>query len=362
MYAMVTGADIQPSDAGRLNTIINFASIIAMTLMLLQARLYIAAPVTLATVSLYASEYLGLAPHPAQLGAALFATLLPMTIVCLPAAEVKDRRYWGWIIVSTIVLALSFCIRQSIGMMGAAAAALTILYILWRGEDRGSTKVLRTGLLACAIIAASLAPAAILRSRDAIWNVPPPNHIEGHGIWHNVYIGLGAVPNKFGIEWRDEYAMKKVQEVYPSVTYVSDEYYAILRSMYFDALKTDPIEVFRIYGEKLYIVFQKHLQRPFPNVPWLVPLLAVVALSAAGIFALLRLRRLSGDTLRTAHIPAMLIAAVFIAFFCAQGMIIHPDVQYLFPVGAFVLIAASVSIDAIVVARIAGRRIIVVAT
>ncbi len=57
--------------------------------------------------------------------------------------------------------------------------------------------------------------------------------ITHHGIWHNAFMGLGYIPNSYGIKWDDANPIKFVQQVNPSTGYMTNEYYSILRGLYF---------------------------------------------------------------------------------------------------------------------------------
>ncbi|MEK7580865.1 MAG: hypothetical protein AAB512_01155 [Patescibacteria group bacterium] len=57
--------------------------------------------------------------------------------------------------------------------------------------------------------------------------------ITHHGIWHNAFMGLGYIPNSYGIQWDDNNPIKFVHQVNPNVGYMTNEYYSILRGLYF---------------------------------------------------------------------------------------------------------------------------------
>src|SRR3990167_710000 len=65
------------------------------------------------------------------------------------------------------------------------------------------------------------------------FNVASSDMITHHGIWHNAFMGLGYIPNSYGIQWDDNNPIKFVHEVNPNINYMTNEYYSILRSLYF---------------------------------------------------------------------------------------------------------------------------------
>lgn len=61
-----------------------------------------------------------------------------------------------------------------------------------------------------------------------------------HPFWHNAYIGLGYLPNPYGIEWNDSVAADFVKRQNPEAAYLSPEYERTLRDEYFRIARTDP--------------------------------------------------------------------------------------------------------------------------
>lgn len=88
---------------------------------------------------------------------------------------------------------------------------------------------------------------SILIARDAIWKTDTTNLIRGHGISHNLFIGLGAEKNSWGIKWDDSSADYFAKKVNPNVQYCSEEYYQILTMKYLQFLRENPIESLKIY-------------------------------------------------------------------------------------------------------------------
>lgn len=83
-----------------------------------------------------------------------------------------------------------------------------------------------------------LAPTLLLnevRSRRNLkyFNGESSDMITHHGIWHNAFMGLGYIPNSYGIQWDDNNPIKFVHRVNPNVGYMTNEYYDILQNIYF---------------------------------------------------------------------------------------------------------------------------------
>jgi hypothetical protein len=157
--------------------------------------------------------------------------------------------------------------------------------------------------------------------------------MEQHGIWHNLYIGLGAVENPFGIEWRDGNAIDTVKKIDPSLRWGSNRYFHILRDLYFDILWQNPIEVVKVYLKKLYIT----LTTVAPGWPqfWNIrTILLLIGLSAA----LARIGSLA--TIPPWH-PAdavLAVSVIFIGAFLGQATLFHFDMQYTSPIQVFFLL------------------------
>lgn len=72
-----------------------------------------------------------------------------------------------------------------------------------------------------------------------------------HAFWHNIYIGLGFLNNKYDIKYSDSYGGEKVYSMSPDATYGSEEWNSILRSEVFKIAKNDPAFILRQVFAKL---------------------------------------------------------------------------------------------------------------
>jgi len=73
-------------------------------------------------------------------------------------------------------------------------------------------------------------------------------------IWHTMYIGLGYLPNDYGIRYEDGVANARVQRDAPGTGYLSARYDAVIRAAYFDVLGQHPLEVIKQYAAKIVAV------------------------------------------------------------------------------------------------------------
>jgi hypothetical protein len=173
--------------------------------------------------------------------------------------------------------------------------------------------------------------------------------LEQHGIWHNLYIGLGAAPNPFGIEWADANAKAAAERIDPSVVVSSPRYFDILREQYFEILAHHPIDVVAVYLRKLEITLKTGL-------PGRINVLEALLLLgfASAIYISLSLRSKPGWTAVDA---ALIMSWIYIIFFIGQAMLFHYSIQYLFPIQIFFLLiigATAECIRSVIAFRIPG--------
>jgi hypothetical protein len=82
-----------------------------------------------------------------------------------------------------------------------------------------------------------------------------------HPIWHNMYIGLGYRPNRYGITWDDSVAYATVRRLSPRARFVSAEYERTLRDEYFRIAREDPRLVIDNLTSKLEVIVKEAAAR-----------------------------------------------------------------------------------------------------
>lgn len=80
-----------------------------------------------------------------------------------------------------------------------------------------------------------------------------------HPKWHSIYIGLGYLPNSYGIEYSDTIAADKVKSIQPQAFYCSTEYENVLRTECFKLLKSDIGFCVKTFLWKAFAVFKRVL-------------------------------------------------------------------------------------------------------
>lgn len=333
LYSAVTGAEIRPEQISLLNTALNYAALVALALLLMASGLPVASLALLTGGTLVANHLHALTPHPAQFAAACLAAILPIAILGQPRAR------GGWIAAGFAGLALALLLREAIGMMGVLTGLIATGLLFARQRTFAAV------LVAAAIVATSAAPFLLLRARDVVYQLPAPERLESHGAFANLYMGLGGVPNRFGIEWSDFSAIDAVKAVDPSVAYLSPRFYEILQTRYFEIVRESPAAVASIYLQKLALTLRTDL----PSLPFRPSLwLTLLSIAVAGV--LVR-RRWRFDVVVGSFDAVMVTCACLVGAFVAQAVLISFDMQYLFPVQVFPLLAAAAIVDMLLPVR-----------
>ncbi len=174
-------------------------------------------------------------------------------LLCVPllmlAAQGVWRRRFGLALVGVASLAASFAnsIRghSGTGIVLAALAVVLLRERAWRGRLAGVALV-----LAAYVLIFPLGFKAITTYSYHHVHMPNENLIAGHPLWHSMYIGLGYLPNRWGLQWNDSIAANAVTKVDPSAGYLSPRYEHDLRHLYFGIVEDDPGYVAKVYAVK----------------------------------------------------------------------------------------------------------------
>jgi hypothetical protein len=333
IYSAVTGKSVSQADISIFNSTVNYVGITLLAVLLFCLQLPLASFLILALCPSPSDAYHMLGPHPAQFGAACFAAVLPLALLGIPVVSKNSRGLWIWIVVGIACLSVATLLRQAIGLMGVVGGCTAVMANLVMHRPYTRQAVIGGVALVTAIFASYQTPALVNMSRNMAYHLPPAQLIEQHGIWHNLYIGLGAVDNPFGINWIDGDGAKAASRVDPTVVYLSARYFAILRHEYFRILTQHPIEVAVVYLRKLGAVLNTRITPPLNGSKlWqaLVPLL-LVAVYARRFLWFRRSGWFAADVV-------FAIGALYAALFIAQGVLFHYSQLYLFPIYLFLLL------------------------
>lgn len=341
LYSMLTRKPVAAKDVSTINTAVNFVGISLLAALLFCLRLPVVSSAVLTGGPLLANQYYAIGPHPANLGVACLAAILPIAVLGMPMADRSRKLFWVWFGLGICGLSAAMLYREAIGLMGVVAGivATCVSYLSSAKGTRGPV------LGYIAVIGASVAviamPNVIFHARDVAFNIPPSSMMQQHGAWHNLYIGLGAVENPFGLSWDDSVALQAARRVDPSVRFASNDYYALLRREYLEIVVHHPWQVAVIYLKKLWAALR--ISR--------IGLTLIVVLVPI-MFARQRLRRaVPGWIVADA---VLLVNTLFIGMFFAQAMLFSQSIQYLFPIEVFLLLGFGVAVQLLLLLFRAG--------
>jgi hypothetical protein len=167
-------------------------------------------------------------------------------LLCLPLVFVVLKRTWSrWsiaLLLLTMVLAsFATSIRIHTGLP-ILLAALAVVFLKERSWPRRAAISIALVVASFSFSVGVLDAARI--ARDETVGVDfRKSYPSQHPFWHNAYIGLGYVPNKYGISWNDQVAIDAVAKKNPHAGYLTPAYENTLRGIYFNLFRHDPLFV-----------------------------------------------------------------------------------------------------------------------
>lgn len=199
-------------------------------------------------------------------------------LLALPLIILADRRRYGLVPALMLAAVLASVLQSLRSPMGLAVAA-PIAVVVWRNRHALSAR--RSIAFAAALLAAFLAiQPTLLRAvelhRDAEVGSDAfaQGVAEAHPFWHPVYLGLGYLPNEYGIRWDDSEGLAAAQRIDPDVRYLGSGYGEILRKEYFSVWRESPGYAAEVYLRKLQVVFAHAVEKL--GAVLLLPLAAIV--------------------------------------------------------------------------------------
>jgi MFS family permease len=202
---------------------------------------------------------------------ALFLAVLPLTLgfggdiywvpawaalVLLPPLIMldRDRPRWWFPGVVGLAVAASFAssLRSNAGLPIVLVAIFVVLTarVPWWKRGLGTLAV-----LLAYISISSLGLAAVRDYRDAdLGRQLGEGEPTAHSFWHPAYLGLGYLPNEYGIYFRDDIALTHAQRENPGVRYLSREYDETLRDLTLRLVREDPGFVIGSVARKAVVV------------------------------------------------------------------------------------------------------------
>jgi hypothetical protein len=240
-------------------------------------------------------------------------------------------------------LALSFCvhIRESIGLMGFLMSTLVLgLQTFCRRKTLTFKCVAKMVALFMVVFTAYHSPKATIWVRNHTLSMAPYPYQIQHGFAHNLYIGIGEFPNKWGIKLSDFDGFEEAKRLRPDLVHCSPEYNKFLLRRYVDRVLEDPWEILRIYRLKIVTLMQQKFRAlsPFgwPLISILIGMLTVLCVGR-------RWRAHQDDLpLCTQVLGLSLLILGFIVLFVMQGICACISYKYARPIEIFVLLFAAI--------------------
>jgi hypothetical protein len=195
----------------------------------------------------------------------------------------RDWPRFGWLALGSIAFAAGWLssIRANAGLPIMIAAVMVLL--MRRLPVSRLLAALALLLVAYASIA-TFAIGAVVAHSDRRLTVAAKRAEPVPHVWHTLYIGLGYLPNDYGIRYKDEVAVARVQREAPGTPYLSSRYVSVIRKAYFDVVRADPVEVLWQYTAKALVTAAD----AFPYI--LLALLTIPAMLLLGCDRLARRR------------------------------------------------------------------------
>lgn len=315
LKAKIQARDMQYADVAELNMYIKLVGGITLLTLIFSMRLYFLFFLLLIFIQKSFFKGIWTDHHVTYIGVTALAMILPLVVIGSHTRFLESKRAFYFGLVGTISLGLATLIRGAIGMMGLIVTGYVVAEVLWmqRKELKRATFTL---LLALFAFFAAGAAHWVFMIRDQVSPVEISKFMQekslfntGHGTSHTLYVGLGVVKNPWGIEWNDLCGKEAVNRYDSNISYISPEYFNAIQKLYLNIIKDHPIEVTKVYWEKLKL----HWQLPYFSK--YMPLMLLMLL----------LLYFFQRRLITFHLA--LVGFLFMGLYILQGVLAHP-LQY----------------------------------
>lgn len=337
IWAMATNSAVSLVDVARLNAVLNTVGLVVLAGFLFALRAYLASFVLLLVGPVAYLQWIGVSPHWGLIGTASLALILPMALIARDYGLLSRGSGNAWVAAGIVGLALAALLREPIGVM-CLAASLAVVGFLAARRRRAGRRLRDLLVTAPLVLVASAATTWVVMARDASFEMEPAHRVATHNFSHTLYIGLGAVPNAFGLRYEDEDARAAVERVAPEVINSSPEYYRILWSLYWSRLRDAPAEVMRIYFEKSKRILADRILDSAPPLA-IVVIVMMVHFAVATAFGVWR--RI--DFAQGALIEGAALA--LIGFFILQAILASHNRVFAMPIGAALLMLLGVLLE-----------------
>jgi hypothetical protein len=195
------------------------------------------------------------------LSGGIYIMFLLVTIAIIPLLLYFSRQrkinltFIVFLLFSGFTVGIANMFRSHSGTSVLIFMAIILVFYL---QTPWKKKIMLLMFVALGVLAPSLYFHQILDRRDTYLKNLYPNYkvaLKGHPFWHTTYIGFGFLDNEFGIKYKDEIAIEKVQSISPKTDYLSEEYETILKNETLNLIRTRPRFVVQTIFAKLGVIF-----------------------------------------------------------------------------------------------------------
>jgi hypothetical protein len=330
IWAMATDDAVSLEDVAGLNVGLNTAGFIILAGFLFAIRAYVTSIVFLMAGPVIYLGWIGVSPHWGLIGVTSMALILPMALIAKEYGFLSRWSGYAYVAVGILGLSVAALVREPIGVMGFVTSIGVIGALVVR-RLRSRSRLRSLFVIGSLVFVASAASTWVVLTRDVSFEMEPAQRVITHNFSHTLYIGLGAVPNGFGISYDDDVARTSVERVAPDVVYCSPEYYRVLWTLYWSKLARAPLEVMRIYFEKAKLILADRILDTAPplGVVLLFTVAHFVVVTAFGVWR--RINFSHGLLVEGA-------AITLIGLFVVQAILAHPNRMYAMPVGGALVV------------------------
>ena len=182
----------------------------------------------------------------------------------LPLVFVALKREWGKLSFALLVCAgLVASFATSIRIHSGLPVTIAAVVVALVRAPTLRVRALTTGAIVAAsfLISVGLLDAVRIARDETIGVAFRSEYPSEHPTWHNAYIGLGFLPNKYGIAWDDSVAVTAVHKADPHAGYLTGEYERTLRHLYFEIFRHDPWFVLGTFWTKFGVCLHSAIRQ-----------------------------------------------------------------------------------------------------
>lgn len=283
-------------------------------------------------------SWFGTNPHWALLGVGSMQIMLPLAVMARSRDWLRPAVSGGLIAVGLLLLVSAALLREAVGL---SALLVTLCAGAWamRHDTRRPRRVVGMMLILALAVVASQSARLAVAARNWAYSIDGSQFPATHGMSHTLYVGLGAVPNKFGIRYLDEVGREAASAEVPGISHYSTDYFRVMWTLYLRKWQEDPQEVVRIYLVKVWILLADSVIEP--GLPLGLLLVLVIPVQLLEHHRRWSARDRESDIRLTINLVILGLTALFLA----QAVLAAPTRFYSMPIGPLILVLWGIAIE-----------------